>query len=286
MKKITPSSTLGKKLINYTSLAGALAGVSEASGQIIYTDINPDYAGGNDSVYMIDLDGDGTNDFKIHQTHSYYNWYGYIYSSNYLFMQPLVAGNSILGSLGGYSYQFAYPFAMNAGDTISGGLTSWNNNSYSSGFTSLNWAGLFGNFIGVTDKYLGVRFSISGATHYGWIRMDVNTSGSSWVVKDYAYNTTADAPIEAGQTTLATANYDVANSVKITSLNKSIALFNLPENTNYKLISITGQTVKSGNLSNTDTYTIEADNSIASGVYIVEVQDTDTNGVYRKKVIL
>lgn len=62
--------------------------------------------------------------------------------------------------------------------------------------------GSHGNWIGVTDKYLGVR--VKNGTHwlYGWIRMDVNTSGTSVTIKDYSCNRTPDASILAGQTTL------------------------------------------------------------------------------------
>jgi len=61
--------------------------------------------------------------------------------------------------------------------------------------------GTLGNWIGVTDKYLGVRVFNGMQWLYGWIRLDVNTAGNSVTIKDYACMRTPYAPIKAGQTT-------------------------------------------------------------------------------------
>lgn len=45
-----------------------------------------------------------------------------------------------------------------------------------------------------STRFLGVRFTIGGATHYGWIR----TQTSTLLVFDYAYEDVADTPIIAG----------------------------------------------------------------------------------------
>jgi hypothetical protein len=44
---------------------------------------------------------------------------------------------------------------------------------------------------------MGLRFKISGQTHYGWVRLDVAGDAKSAVIKDYAYNTTPDSGIIA-----------------------------------------------------------------------------------------
>jgi hypothetical protein len=66
-----------------------------------------------------------------------------------------------------------------------------------------------GNFAG-DDKtaYLGVRFLIDGETHYGWVRLTVNTTvrrATSATVTAYAYETEANTPIFAGMTKAPTA---------------------------------------------------------------------------------
>ncbi|MBK7751924.1 MAG: T9SS type A sorting domain-containing protein [Flavobacteriales bacterium] len=49
----------------------------------------------------------------------------------------------------------------------------------------------------VSQAYLGLRFDIAGATHYGWARLSV-PSATSFTLKDYAYNSVPDEGILAG----------------------------------------------------------------------------------------
>ena len=44
-----------------------------------------------------------------------------------------------------------------------------------------------------------LSFLISGNTHYGWIRLDVNSTVDTVIIKDYAYEATPDAAIDAGE---------------------------------------------------------------------------------------
>jgi len=45
--------------------------------------------------------------------------------------------------------------------------------------------------------FLGLKFTISGQTHYGWAHVTVSGTGS--VLNGYAYETVANQPILAGQ---------------------------------------------------------------------------------------
>ena len=56
----------------------------------------------------------------------------------------------------------------------------------------------FYDWKGAGDSYLGLRFKINGAVHYGWVRMQIS-SPANWVVKDYAYNATPNEPVFAGR---------------------------------------------------------------------------------------
>lgn len=58
------------------------------------------------------------------------------------------------------------------------------------------------NFGGQGDRYIGVRFEISGNTHYGWvlINFDHLVSPKKALIKEFGYNDVADSPISAGQT--------------------------------------------------------------------------------------
>jgi len=58
----------------------------------------------------------------------------------------------------------------------------------------------YGNFINVSDRFLGVRFQVSGQTHYGWIGFRSVTHGSTIqaVLAGWAYETQPEKPIRAG----------------------------------------------------------------------------------------
>ena len=282
MKKIT-SKKLSKRVAQYGAFSLAIAGMTDANGQIQYTDIVPDHDQDMGS-YLLNVNSEGSlmdaiDDFEIR-----------LIDSSDLRIRPLTGNNEVLGNpySSGSSF-YAYPLAMNDGDTISNNASpgSWFNNSFSGGGGSimdLNYSsGVRGNWSNKTDKYLGLRFNINGDTHYGWARLTVGVAGSEWVIKDYAYNTIPDEKINAGQKTLGVNSY-VLTHIKIVALNKSIALFNLPQKTNYKVFNMTGQAVLDGKIAN-DTYSIEA-NTLANGIYIIELQDANTKAVMRKKIVL
>ena len=70
----------------------------------------------------------------------------------------------------------------------------------------------FGGFLGVTsgpwrnvsDRYLGLEFSIQGQIHYGWARLNVSRKPDSCttfpVLTGYAYETVPNKPIGTGKT--------------------------------------------------------------------------------------
>ena len=58
------NKSLIKKIKNYSAAAGSVVAATSASGQIIYTDVNPDLTvSGNMHAYMLDLDNDANADF-------------------------------------------------------------------------------------------------------------------------------------------------------------------------------------------------------------------------------
>ena len=60
----TYTSKLSKKLAKYGALTAAIAGVADASGQIVYTDVTPDFVGTFGDEFFLDLNQDAINDFK------------------------------------------------------------------------------------------------------------------------------------------------------------------------------------------------------------------------------
>ena len=271
MRKTT-TKHFSKKLARYGALTAAIAGMADAHGQINYTDIDPDHSGGIGNDYFLDLNNDGTDDFRI-----YHN------GGSNLYISPTTANNQVLGS--GSSSSFAYPYALSNGGVISAGAAgSWFNNGFSNGYQSLNYGSCsYGNWCAITDGYLGLRFDVGGNLHYAWARLDVDQDGANWSIKEYAFNETPDAAINAGQQTLSV-NSQSLEQVRIVALNKSIGLYQLNNQTNYTLYSMTGQKVLSGTTSES-MHVIEA-NTMASGIYLIELEDQETKARIKKKIVL
>ena len=284
MKKTTPQK-LSNRLAQYGALTVAMAGIADANGQIGYHDVDPD-VGGVGVIYQIQMNiqnGDPTVHFTLK----------HISSSSYrYFTIENMPGNSFLGlnSSAGGSGSFDYPYALNSGAVInSSAPNSWINvgGSVTMSFDSCNpsyalpndqWCGLTG------DKFLGLRFKIGANTHYGWARINNDGNNGNWLIKDHGFNPTPDAPINANQQITLGINSNTFSNVKIVALNKSIALYNLPHISNYRLFNISGQSVLDGNIEN-NTHVIEA-NTLASGIYIIELTDASSKAVIRKKLIL
>jgi hypothetical protein len=62
-----------------------------------------------------------------------------------------------------------------------------------------------GNWVGASNKFLGLRFDIGGQTHYGWAQLtvsgssDLDTAGTGTLI-DWAYEDTLGASLLTGQT--------------------------------------------------------------------------------------
>ncbi len=280
MKEKT-NAKLASKLMRYGAMTTLFAGASEmANGQIIYTDIDPD-EGGAGVNYVLDLDNDGNSEFIIKHLNSPSEGG----SQNFLIAAPAVNGQGVFDNsiLAASSDGFVYPFALNEGAAISAGRTEWNNAS----FQSMNEKSCMyenNDWCNVDDKYLGLRFKIGASYHYGWARLDVAHNGGNWLIKDYAYNTVAGQPIDAGEMPVMSVKDQYASEVKVAKLKNDIVLYNLPGEASYKIYALTGQVVANG-VTATENYVIET-NSLARGMYVVEVTDVATDAYLRKKVIL
>lgn len=297
MKKTTPLD-LTNRLTKYSALSLAIVGLADANGQIVYTDLG---AGGVtpafDTEYLLNLNNDDPNGpaLGVHEfgLKAWANGSGG--SQLMLYVPPTNAAIGVVGS----AYSGLYPFALSSGAVISSGNANWQ--SASGGWQSLAWnstslpvCNFSSNWCDTSEKFLGLKFQLETGTeiYFGWARVKINTANTpgDFTILDYAYNATdtddngIGDPINAGQITLGIDDNDLASRVKVVALNKSIALYNLPEATNYKLFSMTGQEVLKGQ-SNGSTSVIEA-KTLASGVYIVEIADADSSAVLRKKIVL
>lgn len=315
MKKTT-SLNLSKRVAQYGALSLAIAGVADANGQIIYTDAGN--IGGVGATIHIDMNNNGDYEFFIRQKANYLSIAALQSGSTSANPYP----GSILGYDGNFGYPFALGSGYVISDGNATWMPEDANFKVMNFENNCGVTSYYSNWCNVQDRFLGLRFKIGIETHYGWARLDVegNTnSGFGFILKDYAYNATPGACITAGNIVAVDTDNDgwpdvcdicagsddnvdtdgdgipdgcdplsiddsVFSKIKIVALNKSIALFNLPPTTNYKLYSLTGQSVLNGDITNS-THTIEA-NTLATGIYILKLQDANTKAVLTKKIVL
>lgn len=186
MKKLSPSS-LTSKLASYSAAASMVAlGVAKSEAQIIYTDVNPDYAyltEYEEDYAFIDLNNDGVVDFELNQYFSFSPGSSSAGGSTgwtftYVQLTPL-NGNEIVRYYSTFS-SIIFATGFIEGDTI-------NSNHLWTSQTVWPWE---------EDRFMGVRLNDNGETHYGWLR--VSWDGLYNRGAEYAYNTVPDQMILAG----------------------------------------------------------------------------------------
>jgi hypothetical protein len=214
LKSKTPRETaridskLNKNLAAYMTAAGA-AGVSllalaqPAGAKVIYTSY---YTQLGDT--FLDINHDGVVDFPI-------RGYGFCISGQY---SSLCGGSEALNASspgGRFMGAPGFASALRAGAKIGPAgqfsarqiIGSDFERPFSGSAKPPNWFGPLANDgNGVRDRYLGLKFSIRGQTHYGWLRISVHIPNSkkhgfSAFITGYAYETEANTAIVAGQET-------------------------------------------------------------------------------------
>ncbi len=193
--------------LNLYSAAAMAAGVSvlalahPAEGSVVVTKTNITVGFG--SQISIDINKDGINDFTIagegaNYDHSFYATFA---------IQPLTGGKVVGGKRGPLG---PYASALVKGANI-GPSAHFSSSVARSQITIERLLGeasasthesFYGEWPGINDRYLGVKFLIKGATHYGWIRMSVSEQQEiSGTITEYAYETVTNKKIGAGDTT-------------------------------------------------------------------------------------
>ncbi len=179
-----------KRLLTYSAAAGAaltMAGPADAA--VRYSGTKYIQVNNTNPVQYIDINGDGIIDFAFSNLN--FTTYPYFFIQG-VFMFGGTTGNSILGAL--------EPYRLSGGEIISSGAPgSW----YSFGVPNMvldYGTGPYdiGNFISRAG-YMGVRFYISGNTHYGWIAYE-GAGYTGGRITGWAYEDRAGTAIAAGDT--------------------------------------------------------------------------------------
>ncbi len=226
------NTEISKKLLAYSVFANAaaLAG-NMLHGQIVYVDIEPDIIlDANGEEYLLDIDGDGINDFRFVNNSFLFPIESSLLSSTQMsfLRQDLAAGplleNNALAGLSDYiisengGFTMYFPYQINQNNRIDSSL-SWQNEASQLlvGADKLqdeiDPVNLGGYWTGeAIDKFLGIRFKdANNEKHYGWVRCDVKDDGRTLVIKDYAIEMEANQAIKAGSTTAIDDNIMRAN---------------------------------------------------------------------------
>ena len=188
------NSRIEGKLLLYASAAGATcAGVAlcalPAEGEIVFTPAHSFIA--TRHTLALDLNNDGTTDFIISND----AFRSVDLNGRTLRVYP-TGSNQIAGFKGLINTLYASALARGAvvGPKLpfQGKLMAATGPEY----------GYVGQFQNVTNRYLGLKFLLNGQIHYGWARFTVS-SGTGRInvqLTGYAYETIANRPIIAGQT--------------------------------------------------------------------------------------
>lgn len=187
------------KLSAYSAAAAAMvAAPSIADAQMVHVNIDPDIEYSNEFNYHIDLNDDDIIELNFRGYHysTGESWGSYWdgYESQWVYLEP-VAG---IVMTDGVPKKFAI------GESVS---DAWGFNSTSVLFfqayqelgTVMGWPDVNTGASWVNNPgYIGLRFSIDGATHYGWIRLVMHQVLPEYmpnlVVTEFAYNATPDQP--------------------------------------------------------------------------------------------
>src|SRR5579859_5230291 len=189
---------LEKNLVAYTAAAAAgvgLMGVPKtAQAKIVYTPVNISLNFSNEQP--IDLNGDGITDVTFVNglaNHSYVLWA----------FTPAGNGARLAGSFMAAGF-FGVPIgpgelfaAGTATGTASGGYPRIKMYQKITGYGNASSYSARGPWVNVTNRYLGVKFQISGKTHYGWVRLTTSKTAHP-VITGYAYETIPNASIKDG----------------------------------------------------------------------------------------
>ncbi len=256
--------SLLKKLITCLIVIIIFTIFFQVKAEIHYTDVIPDSTVNapiiSDSIlyYLLDLNNDGIDDFKINIRY-WYTFQSPTCCDNYaIWIESENSDNMIAAdeSTLGVCTQPLY-----SNDIIDNSLY-WDNSStinvWVEGLSGCSWPS--------GDTFLGLELIVNNDTLYGWYRIEATLT--SFTIKDYAYNDVPDEQILAGQT---------STNIDTNSLNDNISIYS---NNGNLFIDITDIANPSGTVTISNNIGQEINNSVINGTHnIIELNNIPT-GIY------
>lgn len=256
-----------KKMALCCTIIILISAYNNSYSQIVYTDI-PDAT--PSVTYPLDLNNDNNADFLIQ------------FDPGIQLMCKPQGSNAYSGNLSGGIY---LPWALNSGVDICDSNITW--------YDSINpgtmaWGTSIGNWVGVTDKYLALKLIVGSNTYYGWARLDVWATSTSFTIKDYAYESTPNNCIVTGQTTTglftgvdSPSLYIYPNPFNSATIIRSSEKFN---NATITIYNSYGQVLKQ--LKNIFGSEINLSrNELKNGVYYLQIKDENQINTVEKIII-
>lgn len=245
-----------KKLKSLIALASSLLPASGASSQIIYTDVSPDLVISANEQYTLDLNNDGIFDFNLRidsiQSSKKIGLNGY---------GSLDGEMAIIPSTG-------QPFLSVLGpDDYIGAAQNWLSEPSIAALLYINYGPVY--WENNQDNFAGLRFNLGVDTHYGWVRARVGTSPLSLTIRDYAYNSTPDQPINAAGVLIENLSDMSEPSVYASQHALTVLLPNENHRATISLYNMMGEKLISRELNAVKSHLPLPD--IAAGIYLVTV---------------
>jgi Secretion system C-terminal sorting domain len=258
--------TFLKKVAALCNLLILFAFNSKLYSQIIYTDI-PDAT--PNATYPLDLNNDSIDDFVIH------------FASTGVVCNPQ-NNNAYAGEFINGTY---LSWAKSQSDSICPSLATWYDSSNPG---TMAWGTSIGYWVGATDKYLALKLIVGTSTYYGWVRIDILAGSWSFTVKDYAYESTPNTCIRAGQSTLGM-NKNKSKPTFSTFPNPFVSSTTIQTIDNLKNASLTicnayGQIVKQIKNISGQTVALSRD-YLPSGLYFIRLTEENKIVVVEKLII-
>lgn len=281
------------RLARFSAVAGAVLASSAVNSQIVYTNVDPDIIIDTASgQYNLDFNADAMIDVTLNvmnvmELGSVSSSTSVVYAGSLAVVTPGIGAGVVSIMIG--SSSSSYVTAMNNGDLI-GTAAVFGGSSMAAlavdiTITSSSSSYQFSNgaFLGVNDKFLGVKFLIGTNTHYGWARLDVSANADTIRLKDYAYNVAADSPILAGQT-LGLEAISVENKVTIKTTLDNATINVTPDLIGGRVVmfNIAGQEIKVVQITDVNTEILYE--GVETGIYTITAQFD--GGMVNKKVYI
>ncbi len=194
-RAITSLPTPIRKQLNLYALAASAAGVGilalaePAEAEVVYTPTHVKIA--PNRTVGLDLNQDGTVDFTIQNLLSIYSTFA---RRDDLTVIPGDA-NEIVGHASASALKAGVKVGYSAGFSAGSKSMAFGTDQVGSFYCEGQWARTNG-------RYLGLKFTINGQTHFGWMRLSTTCElyKLQAVLTGYAYETVAGKAIATGQT--------------------------------------------------------------------------------------